>query len=421
MRCKGVVPLVCLAVLLVAGAAFPADKFHLKPGAKGKICMNCHVAFRETLQRPFLHTPVKTGECSGCHNPHTSSHGKLLDADPNRMCRRCHDEMAPEGARSRHKVVAEGNCTACHDPHAANNKWNLVKAGNELCSGCHQDLGRAVTKARFKHSPVEKGCLTCHDPHASKEFLHLVKRDVPGLCIACHKTDKPSFSRRHGEYPVAKGRCTSCHNPHGSDKAVFLYANVHRPVTNKMCGQCHEPPSSPDPFRLKRPGYELCQGCHSRMINETFGKNRVHWALLGKKGCLACHAPHASSEAALLNGPMIAVCGECHSDTIRRQEDSPAKHEPVRDGECLACHSPHASDGSLLMTNPSVNDLCGGCHSWGKHSSHPIGEKYRDMRNRNLEVGCLSCHRSHGTQFKKMIPFTTPTTLCVQCHEEQKR
>lgn len=421
MRYKGFFSLLSFAALLVAGAAFSADKFNLKPGAKGKICVNCHVTFQDTLKRPFLHTPVKTGDCSGCHNPHTASHGKLLEADPDRICQRCHDEVAPERSRSRHQVVAEGKCTACHDPHAANNKWNLVKAGNELCFGCHKDLGQAVTKARFKHSPVEKGCLTCHDPHASEKFPHLVKNDVPGLCVNCHKADKPSFLSRHSGYPVAKGRCTSCHNPHGSDKPVILYANVHRPVMNKMCNQCHESPSSPTPFEVKNSGFELCRGCHSRMVNETFGKNQLHWALVGKKGCLACHSPHATSEAALLKGPTISVCGECHSDTVQRQETSVAKHEPVMNGECEVCHSIHASDVPLLLANPSVNDLCGTCHSWGKHSSHPIGEKYADMRNRNLTVNCLSCHRSHGTPYKKLNPFATSTDLCVQCHERQKR
>jgi predicted CXXCH cytochrome family protein len=329
--------------------------------------------------------------------------------------------VAPEKARSRHKVVAEGNCVACHDPHAANNKSNLVKAGNELCFGCHKEIGEAVTNARFKHSPVEKGCLNCHDPHASEKFAHLVKNEVPPLCLGCHKADKPSFVRQHSGYPVAKGRCTSCHNPHGSNSAVILYENVHRPVVSKKCNQCHEAPSSPTPFKVKKAGLELCKGCHSNMVNEALGKKQLHWVLVGKKGCLECHAPHASAEAALLNGPMITVCGECHSDTIRRQETSLAKHEPVKGGECLSCHSPHSSDVPLLLTNPSVIDLCGNCHNWGEHSTHPIGEKTVDMRNRNLNVNCLSCHRSHGTEFKKMIPFATSTDLCVQCHERFKR
>ncbi len=421
MRYRASCPVLILLVLLVGAIAFSADKYNLKPGAKGKICISCHTAFQEKLKRPFLHTPVKTGDCSGCHNPHTSSHGKLLDADPNRICSRCHGEMAPGKAKSRHKVVADGKCTSCHDPHSSGNKWNLVKAGNALCFGCHKDLGQSVSKARFKHSPVEKGCLTCHDPHASEKFGHLVKNDVPGLCINCHKTDKPAFARRHGDYPVAKGRCTSCHNPHGSDKPVIMYANAHRPVMTKMCNQCHEPPTSPTPFKVKNAGYELCRGCHSKTVNEAIGKNQTHWALVGRKGCLACHAPHASSESALLNGPTLSVCGECHSDTIKRQEASPSKHEPVKNGECSSCHSIHASDVPLLLANPSINDLCGTCHNWGKHSSHPIGDKHKDMRNPNVSVNCLSCHRSHGTPYKKMNPFATSTDLCVQCHERLKR
>ncbi len=421
MRRRAACAIPFLLVLLLGATAFPADKYNLKPGARGKICLICHVAFQEKLKRPFLHTPVKTGDCSGCHNPHTSSHGKLLDDDPSRICSRCHGEMAPKTAKSRHKVVAEGRCTACHDPHASANKWNLVKAGNDLCFGCHRDMEQAVTKARFKHSPVEKGCLTCHDPHASRESDHLVKNDVPGLCLGCHRADKPAFAQRHADYPVAKGRCTSCHSPHGSDKAVFLYANVHRPVANRMCGQCHEAPSSPTPFKVKSAGFELCRACHSKMVNETFAKNQLHWALVGKKGCLACHSPHASPEAALLKGPTTSVCGACHSDTIKRQDTSPAKHEPVVSGECKACHSIHSSDGPLLLANPSVNDLCGSCHDWGKHSSHPVGAKYADMRNRNLSVNCLSCHRSHGTPYKKLNPFPTSTDLCVQCHERVQR
>ncbi len=421
MRQKATYPVLLLLLLLAGATAFSADKYNLKPGAKGKICLNCHVAFQEKLERPFVHTPVKTGDCSGCHNPHASSHGKLLDADASRICSRCHGEMAPEKARSRHKVVAEGKCTACHDPHSSPNKWNLVKAGNELCFGCHKDLGQAVTKAKFRHSPVEKGCLTCHDPHASEKFDHLVKNDVPGLCLACHKTDSPSFAKRHSDYPVAKGRCTSCHDPHGSDKAVIMYANVHRPVTTGMCNQCHEAPSSPTPFKVKNSGFELCRGCHSKMVNEAFAKNQLHWALVGKKGCLACHSPHASSEAALLKGPMTSVCGECHSDTIARLDASPAKHEPVKNGECGSCHSVHSADVPPLLANPSINDLCGTCHDWGKHNSHPVGPKFADMRNRNLSVNCLSCHRAHGTPYKRLNPFATATDLCIQCHERVQR
>src|SRR6266496_4075984 len=108
----------------LAAPADSQDKFKLKPGATGKACLGCHVNFQDKLKSAFVHTPVKTGDCTGCHSPHAASFGKLLAADPNKICDRCHKTMIPEKARSTHKVVLEGNCAKCHDPHAANNKFN---------------------------------------------------------------------------------------------------------------------------------------------------------------------------------------------------------------------------------------------------------------------------------------------------------
>lgn len=407
----------CISVLAFAHAQ---DKFRLKPGAKGKLCLNCHANFQERLKSPFVHTPVKTGECTGCHSPHVSSHGKLLASEASKVCYRCHSAVIPQNARSSHKVVVDGNCVKCHDPHAANNKSNLLKAGNELCFGCHKEMGVNATKIKFKHNPVEKGCLNCHNPHASTMAGFLLKDNVPSLCLQCHKADKPSFINQHMKYPVANARCTTCHNPHGSDKAGILFDNVHRPVANKMCSQCHEEPTSQNPFSTKKAGYELCRGCHSNMINETFSKNRVHWSLLGKKSCLNCHNPHASVENSLLKSPLIDLCGKCHSDAIERQERSQTKHPPIKEGKCTKCHSHHGSDNIFLLNQPVI-DLCGTCHDWQKHSTHPIGEKVKDPRNKNLNVSCLSCHRSHGTENKHFIYFSQISEMCTQCHIQYKR
>ena len=418
--------------------AFGQNKFKLKPGAEGKLCLNCHDNFKEKLKSQFVHTPVKKGECSGCHNPHASSHGKLLAADPNKICYNCHQTVIPEKARSAHKVVLEGNCVKCHDPHASNNKFVLVKAGNELCFSCHKSIGETVAKVKFKHSPVEKGCLNCHDPHGSAKSDHLLNNDLISLCGSCHKTDRPAFVKQHMDYPVAKARCTSCHNAHGSDRAGILFDNVHQPVANKLCNQCHEAPTSPNPFGTKRPGFELCRGCHSNMMNETFNKNRVHWPLVDKVGCVSCHEPHASTQKKLLSADLKSLCGKCHPDTMEKQEKIAAiekqlkdagkkeevvgiTHPPVQGGDCTLCHSAHASDSVFLLSQPSVIDLCGTCHEWQKHTSHPIGDKVIDLRNKNLKVDCLSCHRSHGTGNKHLLPFPTTTDLCVQCHKQYKR
>ena len=415
------------------------NKFKLKPDAKGKLCLSCHDNFKEKLKNPFIHTPVKTGECSECHNPHTAFHGKLLEEDPNKICNKCHEGIVPKNQKSSHKVVMQGNCVKCHDPHASKNKFVLLKAGNELCFDCHKNIGNTVAKVKFKHNPVEKGCINCHDPHASNKGKHLLKNDLIALCLSCHKTDSPNFLKQHMNYPVAKSDCSSCHDAHGSNKAGILFDNVHAPVANKVCTQCHEASSSPTPFKTKRAGYELCRGCHSSMMNETFNKNRVHWPLVDKVGCLNCHEPHASPQKKLLMGDMKSLCGKCHTDTMEvqvrlaekeKQEKAASKgnvikgaltHNPVQEGNCEACHVPHASDSTFLLKQSKIVELCGTCHDWLKHTSHPMGEKVVDSRNKNLTMQCLSCHRSHGTGNRYMIPFPTITDLCVQCHKQYKR
>lgn len=420
-RLQGIIFLGVIITLFVSYPAFSAQKFKLKPGATGEICLTCHVTFKEKLKSAYVHTPVKSGDCSGCHNPHASSHDKLLDADTNKICAKCHGSMIPQNAQSSHKVVAEGNCVFCHDPHASSNKANLVRAGSDLCFGCHADMGDRISNLKFSHSPVKSSCLNCHNPHASDKAKSLLVDGVPKLCLNCHQVDKPVFAKMHMNYPVKDSRCTSCHNPHGSNNIAILYDNVHMPVANKMCDQCHEGPSSSPPFKLKAKGYELCKTCHYDLVNEAFNKNSVHWPLLDDVGCVNCHSPHASQQKKLLLKPMLELCGKCHSDTIARQRRSQSKHVPVAEGNCTACHSPHASDNTFLFNSPSTIDICGTCHDWQKHSTHPIGAKVVDPRNRNLVLQCVSCHRSHGTEYKKMLYFENTSELCTQCHVKYKR
>ena len=427
-----------LAALVTLGAstthAQQPNKYKLKPGAEGKLCLSCHADFAEKLKSKFVHTPVKTAECSGCHNPHTSAHGKLLSASTKTICATCHDQIIPPKAVSTHQVAVEGNCVKCHDPHASNNKANLLQAGNALCAGCHKTMADNLAKIKFKHSPVEGGCLNCHDPHASGKSAHLLKTAMPGLCLECHKSDNPAFQRQHLNYPVAKANCVSCHNPHGSNTAGILFDTVHAPVASKRCGQCHDPATSPTPFKMRRPGFELCRGCHSTMMNEMFSKNRVHWPLVDQTGCMHCHEPHASMQKKLLRLEEASLCGTCHKDTMEwqarlaekeKQERAALKgrpergvftHQPIQDGGCSTCHLAHASDNDHLLSQASIVEGCGTCHDWLKHTSHPMGEKYTDPRNKNLKLDCLSCHRAHGTGYRYMLTFPTTTDLCVQCH-----
>jgi len=423
MRRRLIVVLLSLAAIvpLAVATARAQDKFRLKPGARGKICLQCHTAFEEGLKLPFVHTPVKEGACSDCHNPHTSSHGKLLAAEPEEICSNCHSGLIPEEPASVHPPVAAGRCIECHDPHASQNKNNLRAGGEALCGTCHGDIVAHASGSRFKHSPVEKGCLSCHDPHASEAGGSLLKKDVPALCLGCHRSEQPAFAAAHRNYPVAEARCTSCHDPHGSDNAGILWADVHPPLANRMCNQCHVDPSSPDPLETKRQGFEVCRGCHADVVNGIVTSNRVHWPAIDGTGCLNCHNPHAAKESSLLREPVKPLCGSCHQATLGNLDKAAVKHPPAEEGECITCHSPHASDTGFLLAAPNVIEMCGTCHDWQQHSTHPIGEKVTDPRNKNLTLSCMSCHEPHASPFKSFTHLNPDADLCVQCHAGKGR
>jgi DmsE family decaheme c-type cytochrome len=409
-----------VALLLVLPAQGEVN-YKLKKGARGDICVSCHDEFEEVLKKKFLHTPLKKGDCTGCHNPHTSNYEMLLAAESGQLCYECHDEMIPEDAKSIHEVFLEGKCVSCHDPHATDNKNILNKAGSELCFECHKDFGKTIQSYDLKHDPVEEDCLECHNPHVSVESKNLLNDAVPSLCLECHETDKPMFKKAHFRYPVKTASCTSCHNPHGSNTTAILYDNVHEPVSEGKCDECHEGTSSSKPFALKDEGSKLCEGCHYEMVVDTFNKKRVHWPLADKLGCINCHAPHASPQDAILKAPMLELCGECHSDTIARQERSATEHPPIADGECYECHSPHSSDEIFLLNESSVIDLCENCHDWESHSEHPMGKRIIDPRRENITLQCLTCHRTHGTEYEYFIYFETTNSICVQCHDKYRR
>jgi len=105
-----------IITLFVFSLAYGQNKFKLKPDAKGKLCLSCHDNFMEKLKNPFVHTPVKMGECSECHNPHTASHGKLLDENQNKICFKCHEGIVSKNSKSSHKIAMEGNCVSATTP-----------------------------------------------------------------------------------------------------------------------------------------------------------------------------------------------------------------------------------------------------------------------------------------------------------------
>jgi predicted CXXCH cytochrome family protein len=396
---------VAISIFFPLSLSYAQKDFKLKEGAAGEICLSCHEGMQELMKKPFVHSPLADGDCVGCHNPHTSNFEMMMAAPPN----------------SSHQVAADGQCILCHDPHASENKFNLLKKGSDLCFECHETLAAKIKANKFSHPPVRENCLDCHNAHASAENIKLLSDGSPSLCLQCHETDRETFKKLHNNYPVETADCTSCHDPHGSNKAAMLYDNVHGPVAKRNCEQCHAPANSAEPFSLKSAGYETCMACHYDVITKFLNQSYLHWPLADGKNCMNCHTPHASSDKKLMRGSVQEVCGKCHADTLARQERSATKHPPIAEGNCGDCHQPHSSDYQFMMKDDSLMKLCADCHDWQTHTTHPIGEEFVDPRNKNLTVQCSSCHRTHGTEYKHFLYFSTANELCVQCHARFRR
>lgn len=432
VRIVTVVGLLSLGGLLSAASAAVEAEARLKPGAKGELCLSCHEKFKAELSAATVHPLLKKRECTGCHAPHTSDHDNLLAVKATRLCADCHQAVLPPEPRSAHAMAYAGDCGQCHDSHGSDNAFMLKASGNDLCVGCHADVGEVARKAAFKHDPLRSakgGCLSCHRPHASGDQPYLLKASAPGLCRSCHDVEKADFVRKHQGYAVAGSNCITCHNPHGSDKPGLILADAHAPVAANKCTDCHPEPGTPGALAPKKTGNDLCRGCHQEMVDKTLAEKRLHWPVVDRKGCLNCHAPHAGKQQKLLKAPVGKLCGTCHADTIERQQvsiDNPENKklcEPVKTGNCIACHAPHASENVLLFAAADINaGLCGKCHEWQSHSTHPIGAQVVDQRNRNLTMDCLSCHRGCGTENNRvMLIYPTTSEVCVQCHVDRKR
>ena len=401
-----------ISSFFIAAPAYSKESFKLKPGAEGKLCLKCHETVKKTANSRFVHPLVKKMDCTGCHNPHTSSHKNLLTAGTRELCYNCHKEVLPESARSAHEIVVEGNCTKCHDAHGASKKFILSEEGNALCFDCHNDMGDEVGKVRFKHRSLEsgKGCLNCHDPHASAKSEHLLRTEVPLLCKKCHKTEKLTFKRTHMDYPVGNVNCTSCHDPHGSNQRGIMFDTAHAAVVERKCTDCHQKPPS---LKTKKQTTQLCRDCHRDMVAETLEKNRVHWPLVDDVGCLNCHSPHAGDTKNLLKQKQTVVCRECHEGTFKRHEDTLYEHKATA-SRCNVCHVVHGTDQIALLKG-DANKVCLPCHPDQGQFSHPIGVEALDPRNNQI-TSCVSCHHPHGSNYKGELKLSGHQDLCVQCH-----
>ncbi len=403
-----------LGVVALVGLGRPdpgAAQVELK--VKGAdLCFPCHAELKQKFSGPNVHTPVKTGDCEGCHNPHAARFPKLLAKQGSDLCFSCHTMTKAAFAKKVvHRPVKEGQCTACHDPHAGPEKFQLTKAGAGLCVSCHAKL--AGKPKKVSHAPFKDGeCLLCHDPHASDQRALLTSPSTQ-LCQSCHDLKAPRVSRAHAPFSVDGARCEQCHNAHGSDGKALANTVSHPPFAQGRCGACHQV-GSPDPRKTVLSGKDLCLICHANMAQEMKKKTTHPPVAAGQ--CTVCHQPHGSEIKGLLVGNERGVCLTCHRKVEERIKVSRSVHpEKAGEGRCTICHAPHSSDQPKLASAEPLK-VCASCHASHAGLSHPMGVGILDPRTQKT-LTCLSCHDVHGSALPSLLTFAKERALCIQCHK----
>lgn len=202
-----------LVFLLMTGSGFSAVALE-----EEKRCVNRQAEGR--FSGSVVHGPVSEGQCMKCHDIHASDKSKLLKATVPELCLDCHDKSMKDDRErlmpsvkavfedtelNAHKPFADGDCLCCHDPHASSHYRLLNDGRNQesfytsysnkkyICFGCHSEKAflepRTLTETNFRngnlnlhyrHVNRKKGrsCKACHHHHASKNTA-LIREQVP--------------------------------------------------------------------------------------------------------------------------------------------------------------------------------------------------------------------------------------------------
>jgi predicted CXXCH cytochrome family protein len=323
-----------------------------------KLCYKCHDKGKGWV----MHEPVREGDCLSCHRPHGSAGPFLLDVGENQrsLCFECHDSE-PFEQEFVHGPVSLGVCTYCHTPHKTTQRGLLKDKPQELCLGCHADFAKGMKDAKIVHSAVSKQtCIACHNPHASAE-KGLLKYKSERLCFQCHTDIDRKFR-------LSKTKHTA------------LYKDA-------KCGNCHLVHFAEYESLLFKEEMELCIGCHNKddktksdalrnIQKELEGKNKKLHGPLKEKKCSLCHDPHGGEHAKLIKG---AYPGTFYA--------------PYRSGIydfCFSCH-----DGNMLKSEYTTKDTSFRNGDQNLHFLHVVN----DRKGRS----CNSCHESHASDGQKLI------------------
>jgi predicted CXXCH cytochrome family protein len=358
--------------------------------------------------------------CMVCHQAHTADHAPLLvmEADSNRLCLSCHDDMRGEeavaGVSPRHGQQPKLNA----EQRAVVAGWGTRcgAQGELLCISCHQVHGSRSTVALLAFQPrYGETCSACHPDHdrlvGTSHDLRTNFPDQPnlagmtpaehGACSACHLAHGFAVETATPEDPIAQ--CLACHRQEGCAEAKRLEGMRH---PDCVCTDCHNPHERRYGNFLAQREPQLCTECHQDYTRLSSGPHDVssspeawpEWARTPGGLCLSCHIPHGGEHAGLHR---------------RHGPDPVANHDDV----CLACHQDAAWEAQSVIAaiHPYQIPADPQHHGSGPLTTDPAG---------NARIGCRTCHDPHGgrdpVHLARVAPGVPAEAVCLDCHVEQR-
>lgn len=390
--------------------------FPLKGGHVSLACNQCHADNKPLREAPGqcvdchrnddVHKGGQGDKCQGCHSEvmwrktafdHSKTHFALTGAHEKAACTQCH--------RSADYKNTPSDCGSCH----AIDDVHRGRFG-KTCDSCHRTEQWKATRfdhARDGHFTLEGrhaqlSCTQCHTQPVSTQ-------EVPKTCNGCHQDDDVHEGRNGTQ-------CQQCHNNTSWTKNRFDHSttkfplrgkhnearceqchidDVHKPITDKSCGGCHERDDA-----HKNALGKQCDQCHNEsgwMQRVAFEHDLTVFPLLGQHATVGCEACHANKQ---FSGTP-SKCKDCHADND--------KHKGLLGGACAQCHHPvgwanwhfdHNRQTHFDLEGSHKGLECAACHDKSMQQVRASGKQCGlchqddDIHRGAYGLQCGSCHNS---------------------------
>ena len=214
-----------------------------------QLCFQCHEEVGDkiasaSIKHGALNQP---DQCASCHDPHAAPQPYLLKARQDQVCLQCHDQpqqradgqTIPSVAGELkmpylHGPVRSAECSACHQTHGSDHAFlldaeyprtfyaNFTEEQYKLCFECHTK--QMVLK------PKTQALTNFRDGERNLHFVHVNRQDKGRTCRSCHEVHGARRPRHIAEsvpfegsgwaMPIGYeeiddgGRCSpGCHEP----------------------------------------------------------------------------------------------------------------------------------------------------------------------------------------------------------------